>query len=60
MALGGIDIGTTGCKMTVYEEDGTYLSTFSSAYPFSRSAGIHFFDAGIIIEAVVDVLQKAI
>lgn len=60
MTLGGIDIGTTGCKITVYEEDGTCLFTASAAYPFARSAGNSFFEADMIMDAVLQVLAQAV
>ncbi len=28
MIIGGLDIGTTGCKLVVYNEEGEFLSRF--------------------------------
>lgn len=60
MTFGGIDIGTTGCKITVYEENGTIRFASSVSYPFARSAGNSSFDAGMIMDAVLQVLSQAV
>lgn len=60
MILGGIDIGTTGCKISLYQDDGTYLAVYATAYPFARSAGVSSFDAGVIMDAVLLVLKQAV
>lgn len=60
MVLGGIDIGTTGCKISLYQDDGTYLAVYSTTYPFARSAGISSFNASVIMEAVLLVLKQAV
>jgi len=57
--LGGIDIGTTGCKITVYENDGTYLYRAYRDYPVSRSTGEHEVDAGNIWKSVKEVIADA-
>ncbi len=57
--LGGIDIGTTGCKITVYGNDGTYLYRAYRDYPVSRSTGEHEVDAGNIWKGVKEVIADA-
>lgn len=57
--LGGIDIGTTGCKITVYENDGTYLYRAYRDYPVSRSTGEHEVDAAAIWKGVREVIADA-
>ena len=37
--LGGIDIGTTGCKITVYTDEGDYCYRSYQDYPVSRTMG---------------------
>ena len=39
MKLGGIDVGTTGCKLTVYSENGEMLASQYWTYDISRNAG---------------------
>lgn len=63
MNIGGLDIGTTGCKLTVYREDGTCISTVYQAYDETErfknqqvEAGM--MDAGVIFDAVGTVIQK--
>ena len=57
--LGGVDIGTTGCKITVYEDDGTYLYRAYRDYPVSRSTGEHEVDARYIWNGVKEVIADA-
>ncbi len=57
--LGGIDIGTTGCKITVYENDGTYLYRAYRDYPVSRNTGEHEVEAGDIWHGVKAVIADA-
>lgn len=59
MLLGGLDIGTTGCKITVYTSDGKLLKRFYQDYPLSRSTDVHEVDAQDIWEAVQQVLADA-
>jgi len=35
--LGGIDVGTTGCKITIYENDGTLAYQAYRDYPVTRT-----------------------
>ncbi len=58
--LGGIDIGTTGCKITVYDNDGTYLYRAYRDYPVSRNTGEHEVDAGYIWNGVKEVIADAV
>ncbi len=41
MSLIGLDIGTTGCKCTVFEEQGNVLSYAYQEYPLERPAAGH-------------------
>ena len=58
--LGGIDIGTTGCKITIYENDGTYLYRSYRDYPVSRSTGEHEVNATYIWNSVKEVIADAV
>jgi xylulokinase len=57
MALGGLDIGTTGCKCTVMTPDGKILATQYQEYASSRTASAHEIDAEAIWAAAQDVIR---
>lgn len=57
--LGGIDIGTTRCKMTVYEDSGMCLYCAYCDYPVSRSIKEHEVNAECIWSSVKEVIAKA-
>ncbi len=59
MALGGLDIGSTGCKVTVYGEDGRYLYRSYRDYPVSRNVGEHEVRAEDIRQGVFEALRDA-
>ena len=59
MALGGLDIGSTGCKVTVYDEEGNYLYRTYRDYPVSRKTGEHEVMAEDIWKGVREVLADA-
>lgn len=59
MVSGGLDIGSTGCKITVYDEEGRYLYRIYRDYPVSRSVGEHEVRAEDIREGVCGVLKDA-
>lgn len=59
MRLAGLDIGTTGCKISVFAADGTLLSGFYRDYPVLRSHTAHEVDASAIWEAVRAVIGEA-
>ena len=47
MAIAGIDIGTTGCKCTVYDRKGSLLSEAYKEYPTVRGDE-HTLDAAMV------------
>ena len=58
MSLAGLDIGTTGCKVTVYDEEGVFLYRGYREYPVSRSTGEHEVNAEMIWESVKCLLTE--
>ena len=58
MYIGGLDIGTTGCKLTVFDENGKQLDKAYCDYPVMRLAGAHEVDANAILEGVFQVIKK--
>ncbi|MCR5179574.1 MAG: carbohydrate kinase [Lachnospiraceae bacterium] len=58
MKIAGLDIGTTGCKCTVFDEKGRYLERSYRDYPVSRRAGSHEIDASAVLDAVYEVIRE--
>ena len=56
MKIAGLDIGTTGCKLTVFDKDGTQLGKAYRDYPVRRAAGAHEIDISTMMESVYAVL----
>lgn len=59
MAIGGIDVGSTGSKITIYDENGQRLHTGYRAYPISRDMGMHELDARHIRDSVLALVKEA-
>ena len=38
MLLGGLDVGTTGCKLSVYDNKGNFVANSYKEYNASRSS----------------------
>lgn len=60
MAIAGIDVGTTGCKCTVYEKDGTFVREAYREYDAEKSGGGQELDPWMVWLAVKDVLKQAV
>ena len=59
MALGGLDIGSTGCKVTIYDEQGNDLYRSYRDYPVARNVGEHEVRPEDIWQGVQEVLKDA-
>lgn len=57
MLIGGLDVGTTGCKLTVYDTDGNFIANEYKEYRVSRKNGEHEIDANIIFHSVCEVIR---
>lgn len=57
MKIAGLDIGTTGCKLTVFDEEGKYTDKAYRDYPVHRGS-VHEIDAGRIADAVFAVIGE--
>ncbi len=57
MKIAGLDIGTTGCKLTVFSEKGIYLDKAYCDYPLQRGKSGHEVDASAIREGVFEVIR---
>jgi xylulokinase len=58
VAIGGLDIGTTGCKITVYSENGEFLGKSYREYEASRISGEHEIDPGSVWAAVQELISE--
>ena len=58
MYIGGLDVGTTGCKLTVYGSDGTFVCNTYEEYAVSRKRGAHEADANVIFGGILKVLAE--
>ena len=59
MYVGGLDVGTTGCKLSVYTELGEFVYNSYKEYDVSRKNGEHEIDGEAIFSAVCDVFADA-
>ena len=57
MYIGGLDVGTTGCKLTVCDDKGEYIYNSYKEYEANRCGGEHEIDAESIFDAVCDVIN---
>lgn len=60
MLIGGLDIGTTGCKLSVYDEQGSFVCNSYKEYEIRRRGGEHEIDASTIFGAVCDVIRTTL
>lgn len=58
MKIAGLDIGTTGCKCTVFDEQGGYLKQAYRDYPVHRAVGGHEIDISALMEGVYAVIHE--
>ena len=58
MKIGGLDIGTTGCKLTVFDEKGNQLGKAYRDYPVKRAVSGHELDVSSIMDGVYEVLDE--
>lgn len=58
MKIAGLDIGTTGCKLTVFDGNGVYLDKAYQDYPVKRKSGEHEVDVEAIMDGVLSVMKE--
>ena len=58
MKIAGLDIGTTGCKCTVFDEKGKYLNKAYRNYPVKRTIGGHEIDISAVMDGVYAVIRE--
>ena len=57
MYIGGLDVGTTGCKLSVYTDKGEFVYNSYREYEVSRKNGEHEVDAEMIFSSVCEVIS---
>ena len=58
MKIAGLDIGTTGCKLTVFDETGQQLGKAYRDYPVRRQVSGHEIDLSTMMESVYAVIRE--
>lgn len=58
MLIGGLDIGTTGCKLTVYDDKGNFIHNEYTEYEVTRKNDEHEIDTENIFSSVCTILKK--
>ena len=58
MKIAGLDIGTTGCKCTVFDETGRELGRAYRDYPVKRAVSGHEIDVNALRDGVCEVLRE--
>ena len=58
MKIAGLDIGTTGCKCTVFDENGKYLDKAYRDYPVRRTVGGHEIDISAVMDGAYDSIRE--
>ena len=57
MLIGGLDVGTTGCKLSVYDDKGNFVANSYREYEVSRKSGSHEVDPDMIFASVCEVIS---
>ncbi|MBR3084830.1 MAG: carbohydrate kinase [Kiritimatiellae bacterium] len=57
--IAGLDVGTTGCKVTVFSDRGENLGREYRDYAVRRGGGVHEVDAGALARGVLDAVDAA-
>ena len=58
MKIGGLDIGSTGCKLTVFDDSGIQLGQAYRDYPVKRQLSSHEIDISAIMDSVRAVTRE--
>ncbi len=59
MYIGGIDVGTSGCKIAVFDKNGALCEVFYEEYEVTRKGGHHEVNFNVIFDNVKKVLKSA-
>ena len=58
MKIAGLDIGTTGCKLTVFDENGVQMGKAYRDYPVRRAVSGHEIDISTMMDSVSAVIRE--
>ena len=58
MYIGGLDIGTSGCKIAVFDENGNFVKCEYTEYDVKRGGGLHEIDPAEIFTCVKKVISN--
>ena len=58
MKIGGLDIGTTGCKLTIFDAKGKQIDAAYQSYTIMRTGDKHEIDASALMNAVYKVIRE--
>ena len=58
MKIAGLDIGTTGCKLTVFDGQGHDLGKAYRDYPVRRQVSGHEIDISVVMDSVYAVIRE--
>lgn len=59
MIIAGLDVGTTGAKIALYDENAVLINTYYNEYPSDRKNGKHEISFADIKKGVLGLLKKA-
>lgn len=59
MFIGGLDVGTSGCKISIYDEKGNFICKHYEEYESVRGNDIQEIDANALWASVKNVIQAA-
>lgn len=59
MIIGGLDVGTTGCKIVLYNQDARLLNTYYKEYNVVHKNGQHEIDFEDVKRGVFELLKRA-
>ena len=59
MIIGGLDVGTTGCKIALYDANAKLLGTYYNEYDAIHKDGQHEIDFRDVKMGVLALLKKA-
>ena len=58
MKIAGLDVGTSGCKITVFNENGKQVDRAYQSYRVKRGVSEHEIDPGALMESVYKVISE--
>ena len=58
MKIAGLDIGTTGCKLTIFDGQGHDLGKAYRDYPVRRQVSGHEIDISVVMDSVYAVIRE--